>query len=127
MARRPTAYETWAQSVGLDPLATNGVAEADFDGDGQANGAEFVAQTQPTNPASIFKVASIGPVSNQAWLAYWGASGRVYAVEGATNWMRTNGWQTLLETTNWTTGTTQICVEAAAEPRVLRIKARLAP
>ena len=127
VARRPTAYETWAQSVGLDPLATNGVAEADFDGDGQANGAEFVAQTQPTNPASIFKVASIGPVSNQAWLAYWGASGRVYAVEGATNWMRTNGWQTLLETTNWTTGTTQICVEVAAEPRVLRIKARLAP
>mgnify|MGYP003609484127 FL=1 len=127
VARRPTAYETWAQSVGLDPLATNGVAEADFDGDGQANGAEFVAQTQPTNPASVFKVASIGPVSNQAWLAYWGASGRVYAVEGATNWMRTNGWQSLLETTNWTTGTTQVCVEAAAEPRALRIKARLAP
>ncbi len=127
VARRPTAYETWAQSVGLDPLATNGVAEADFDGDGQMNGDEFVAQTQPTNPASVFKVASIGPVSNQAWLAYWGASGRVYAVEGATNWMRTNGWQTLLETTNWTTGTMQICVEAAAEPRALRIKARLAP
>ena len=127
VARRPTAYETWAQSVGLDPLATNGVAAADFDGDGQANGDEFVAQTQPTNPASIFKVASIGPVSNQAWLAYWGASGRVYAVEGATNWMHANGWQTLLETTNWATGTTQMCVEAPAEPRALRIKARLAP
>ncbi|HPT16736.1 MAG TPA: SUMF1/EgtB/PvdO family nonheme iron enzyme [Kiritimatiellia bacterium] len=127
VARRPTAYETWAETVGLDPLATNGVAEADFDGDGQANGAEFVAQTQPTNPASFFKVASIGPVSNQAWLAYWGASGRVHAVEGATNWTRTNGWQTLLETTNWTTGTTQMCVEAPAEPRALRIKARLAP
>ncbi len=127
VARRPTAYETWAETVGLDPLATNGVAEADFDGDGQMNGDEFVAQTQPTNPASVFKVASIGPVSNQAWLAYWGASGRVYAVEGATNWMHANGWQTLLETTNWATGTTQVCVEAPAEPRALRIKARLAP
>ena len=127
VARRPTAYETWAVGEGLDPLATNGVEDADFDRDGQSNGGEYAAGTQPTNPASFFKVSGVGPVAATVPLAYWGVSGRVYAVEVATNLMETNAWQFHAEVTNASTGESQIPVEAAAERRYLRIKARLEP
>ena len=126
VARRPTAYETWALGEGLDPLLTNGVAGADRDGDGFLNGDEWVVGTQPTNPASFFR-AGIGAVSNQVPLSCWGASGRVYAVEVSTNLAQTNGWLFLVEVTNAATGEFQIPVEAAEDCRYLRIKARLAP
>ncbi len=127
VARRLTAYETWAVAAGLDPVATNGAESADFDGDGQSNGGEFVAQTEPTNAASYFRVAGIERDSGQVRLSYWGASGRVYAVEGATDWMNESDWQSLIETTNGTVGMTQVGVEMESEPRALRVRVRLAP
>lgn len=127
VARRLTAYETWAVGEGLDPLATNGVAGADFDGDGFPNGDERTTGTQPTNPVSFFKVTGIGPVTASVAVAYWGVSGRVYAVEVATNLMETNAWRFHAEVTNAATGASQIPAEAGEERRYLRIKARLAP
>ena len=127
VARRPTAYETWALGEGLDPLAPNGAAGADFDDDKQTNYGEYLAGTQPTNPASFFRVGGIGPVSNQIWLSYWGVSGRVYAVEVATNLMQTNDWPSPVEVTNTFTGTSWIPVDMIVDRRALRLKARLAP
>ena len=127
VARRLTAYEAWAVGEGLDPLGGNGGAEEDFDGDTYLNGAERIAGTQPTNPASFFKVTGIGPVTASVSVAYWGVSGRVYAVEVATNLMETNAWRFHEEVTNATTGESQVPVPASPERRYLRIKARLEP
>lgn len=127
VARRPTAYETWALGEGLDPLGADGGEDEDFDGDGFPNGDERLTGTQPTNSASFFQVAGVGPVTGTVPVAYWGASGRVYAVESATNLAQTNGWQFLVEVTNDATGASQIPVAAAEARRYLRIKARMAP
>lgn len=127
VARRPTEYETWALGEGLNPLATNGVAEADFDGDGFLNGDEKIVGTQPTNPASIFKVGGVEASEGGVSLAYWGMSGRVYTVESKTNLLETSAWQFHAEVTNETMGASQIPVETGEVFRALRIKARLAP
>ncbi len=127
VARRLTAYETWAVAEGLDPVAERGGEGDDFDGDKQTNYGEYLAGTQPTNPASFFRVGGIGPVSNQIWLSYWGVSGRVYAVEVATNLMQTNDWPSPVEVTNTFTGTSWIPVDMIVDRRALRLKARLAP
>lgn len=125
--RRLTAYETWAVGQGLDPLAANGKADGDYDEDGQANGGEYVAGTQPTNPASFFRVAGLDSAAATVAAAYWGVSGRVYAVEGAADPAQTNAWEFLAAATNATTGDSQISVPATEARRFLRIKARLAP
>ena len=127
VARRPTAYEAWALGEGLDPLGADGAAGEDYDDDGQVNGAERVAGTQPTNAESLFKVTGVGPVSNAAPVAHWGVSGRVYVVEGATNLPAAGDWQVLAEVTNAATGEAWIPVDAGPEFRALRIRARMAP
>lgn len=127
VARRPTAYEAWALGEGLDPLATNGVADADFDGDRQANGEEWLAGMQPTNPASFFRVGALDSMPPAVSVGYWGMSGRVYTVEAATNLMEPNAWRFLAEVTNAATGDAQIPVAAGAGRHFLRVKARWAP
>ena len=125
-ARRPTAYETWAVAAGLDPLATNGVADADFDGDTFSNDGERIAGTQPTNPASFFRVAGVGTVSNRVPLAYGAVSGRVTTVETATN-LVPEGWQILATTTNAATGGAEFSAEAAGGRRFYRLRVREEP
>jgi len=126
VARRPTAYETWAVAAGLDPLATNGVADADFDGDTFSNDDERIAGTQPTNPASFFRVAGVGTVSNRVPLAYGAVSGRVTTVETATN-LVPEGWQILATTTNAETGPAEFSAEAAGGRRFYRLRVREEP
>ncbi len=127
VVRRLTAYETWAVAQGLDPLAANGQADGDRDEDGQSNYGEYVADTQPTNPASFFRVAGVGPVAATVAAVYWGVSGRVYTVEGVANPAQTNAWEFLAAVTNATTGDSQIAVPATEARQFLRIKAKLAP
>ena len=127
VARQPTAYEAWALSEGLDPLATNGVVGADFDGDGFLNGDEQTTGTQPTNPVSFFKVTGLGPVTASVAVAYWGMSGRVYAVEGATNLAATNAWQPLATVTNTTMGAAAVNVDAAEPQHYFRVRAWCVP
>ena len=126
VARRPTAYETWAVAAGLDPLATNGVADADFDGDTFSNDGERIAGTQPTNPASFFRVAGVGTVSNRVPLAYGAVSGRVTTVETTTN-LVPEGWQILATTTNAATGGAEFSAEAAGGRRFYRLRVREEP
>ncbi|MDD4341941.1 MAG: SUMF1/EgtB/PvdO family nonheme iron enzyme [Kiritimatiellae bacterium] len=127
VARRPTAYERWALGEGLDPLGENGGAAADYDGDGFSNEAERLTGTQPTNAASFFRATGVGPVSDQVPVAYWGVSGRVYAVEGTTNLLQPNSWQTLAATTNTQTGAGEGSIGGAEPWRYFRVRAWLAP
>jgi hypothetical protein len=51
----------WEQQYGLDPFDATGNngANGDPDGDGQNNLAEFLAGTNPTNSASVFRITAI--------------------------------------------------------------------
>lgn len=102
------------------------MADADFDGDRQLNGGEFVAGTQPTIPASFFRVDGVGPAGATVPVFCAGVSGRMYTVETTTN-LLADDWQADGEVTNSANGTTVLAVSVAGERRILRIKVRLAP
>ena len=127
VARRPTDYEAWAIEEGLDPLGPNGAAAADYDGDGFSNEQERLAGTQPTNAASLFRAAGTGPVSNQVPVAFRAVSGRVYAVEGATNLEEATPWAPMVTVTSAVTGEAGVPVDAAESKKYFRIRAWMAP
>jgi len=127
VARRPTGYEAWAIGEGLDPLGPNGAAAADYDGDGFSNEQERLAGTQPTNETSFFRASGTGPVSNQAPVVYPAVSGRVYAVEGATNLEETTDWTPVATVTSAVTGEAGVPVDAAESRKYFRIRAWMAP
>ena len=127
VARRPTDYEAWAIEEGLDPLGPNGAAAADYDGDGFSNEQERLAGTQPTNAASLFRAAGTGPVSNQVPVAFRAVSGRVYAVEGATNLEEATPWAPMVTVTSAVTGEAGVPVDAAEPRKYFRIRAWMAP
>ncbi|MGD9782852.1 MAG: formylglycine-generating enzyme family protein [Kiritimatiellia bacterium] len=72
-------------------------------------------------------VNAVAHAADEVSLSYWGESGKVYSVEGTTNLAATNEWPVLAETTNATTGESQIPVDAGPGFRALRIKAKWAP
>lgn len=55
----PTAYELWADTVGLDTDGPNGGLTDDFDNDGYNNYAEFMADTSPTNGMSYLQITTM--------------------------------------------------------------------
>ena len=70
---------------------------ADPDGDGASNLAEFLAGTTPTNSASALRLTALrGPVANQVTLRWPSAAGRFYRLLRATNFL--SGFSTILQT-----------------------------
>jgi hypothetical protein len=65
-------------------------ALSDTDNDGMYSWQEYVAGTDPTNPASVFRLISVtldGPGETVSW---YGVTGKTYAVYGSTN--LADGW-----------------------------------
>ena len=127
VARRPTGYESWAIGEGLDPLGTNGAAAADYDGDGFSNEQERLAGTQPTNAVSFFRAAGTGAVSNVVPVVFQAVSGRVYAVEGATNLEEATPWAPMVTVTSAVTGEADVPVDATVPRQYFRVRAWMAP
>ncbi len=72
--------DAWEQLYFNSPTA--GVAGADLDGDGSANGDEYRANTRPDAPASRLQVESVGLLSNGWPLVQWPAvAGTRYRIE----------------------------------------------
>lgn len=70
----------WEDHFGLGK--TNAAdAELDLDGDQSSNAAEFAAGTDPTNPASVFRLLSILSESNGVRLIWNAMGGRSYHVQ----------------------------------------------
>jgi ELWxxDGT repeat protein len=65
----------WEAEHGLNPALND--ADADQDGDGTSNGAEFVAGTDPSNPASVFE-AKLDAMFRLTWPS---VPGKTYLVE----------------------------------------------
>ncbi|MGA2855117.1 MAG: choice-of-anchor J domain-containing protein [Verrucomicrobiota bacterium] len=78
-------------------VSTNRTRFTDSDGDGMPDYAEFIAGTNPTNAASLFKFLSATSRTNGIVEFQWSAiPGRAYQVQGSTNlvvgWMPLTGW-----------------------------------
>ncbi len=78
-----TAFQQWQTNYFGSVTNPAAAANADPDGDGQDNMAEFLAGTDPTNSASAFRIISVtrqGSDINVVWSA---AAGHTNAVQGA--------------------------------------------
>ena len=70
----------WLQQYGLNPFDTS-VAAGDADGDGMSTLQEFLAGTDPTNPASAFRVTSVTATGNDILVSWLTGIGRTNALE----------------------------------------------
>lgn len=70
--------DSWENQWGLDPKAND--ANQDNDGDGQANYAEYVAGTTPTDPGSVFAVTELIVEAGESTLTWSSVPGKVYRV-----------------------------------------------
>jgi hypothetical protein len=80
----PNGYEI---KYGLNALNPEN-ATLDTDGDGMSDLAEYLAGTDPTNPASVFRITSVVRTNNNmriTWTTVGGHTNRVYVDTGATN------------------------------------------
>ena len=81
----------WAQQYGL---AIDGSADfTDADGDGVNNYGEWVADTVPTNAASVFRIVSITNGAAGVTVTWWSVATRSYWLERATNLEATSPFQ----------------------------------
>ena len=78
------AFHAWLASYGLP---SDGSADySDPDGDGMNNWQEYLAGTNPTNAASVFRITSAQMVSSTQFVVHWSSvSNRLYDVMRATN------------------------------------------
>jgi hypothetical protein len=77
---------------------TNGAscATCDPDGDGMNNRGEFLAGTNPTNSASVLKLAALNPVGSGNVVSLPAVSGIVYRVESRDD-LANATWKLLLD------------------------------
>jgi poly(beta-D-mannuronate) lyase len=74
-------------------------ATCDFTGTGQNNLFKYVADLNPTNPASRFAIVSIATITNDVRLIWIGGSNAWQFVEGSSNLTDTNGWSAIYTNT----------------------------
>jgi len=78
----PDAATAWRlKYFGTFDAAGSAADDADPDGDGQSNAAEFAAGTDPTNPADVFQVLNSIRDGNTFSLQVAGKAGRNYVLE----------------------------------------------
>ena len=76
---------------------TGANTNADFDGDGMSNFAEWIAGTDPTNPASNLRVNGQRGAQPDTFVLQWpSVAGKTYRVEIATNLLK--GFNAVLRT-----------------------------
>ena len=85
-------FENWVTGKGQNPGHSNFLADADFDGDGMTTWEEYLADTEPDNPASVLKLTgtyfdaeTIGQDSGRIELSFQASTGRYYQLEYCTD------------------------------------------
>ena len=87
----PNDYE---DAHGFDPLDASGAGK-DADKDGASNIEELIADTNPTNANSVFRILRItGSTSNTAFTV-WSSTARVYSALYSTSSLSSNAWSFL--------------------------------
>lgn len=94
----------WESTYTNSPTAMS--AAADSDGDGFSNLQEWIADTNPTNPASFYENTSVFTLTNQTF-TFNGSTGRYYQVFYTTNDLAATNLTWVAAHTNlvWGTGT----------------------
>ena len=88
--------DSWETDYGLDTSAND--ASADNDGDGAGNYAEYIADTHPTNPASVFAIEIDLPTNMT--VSWSSSSNRLYSLWYTTNLTDTISWAPVSQMTN---------------------------
>jgi endonuclease G len=121
-----TPFQVWQiQYFG----GTNGAADAnaDPDGDGQSNLAEFQTGTDPTNSASAFRILSIVPEGNDLRITWSTAPGKTNAAQFAAGSYNTNFVDVFIVTDTVGTITNFLDIGAATNPASGFYRIRLVP
>lgn len=86
--------DVWESQHGLNP-ANAADATEDGDNDGPSNLEEYIAGTNPTNPASIFVLNALTPDAGGNVISWASVSSRVYSIYWATNLSESNAFNLL--------------------------------
>lgn len=124
--------DAWAQQYFGHPAgqaADRSHAINDPDGDGMSNLQEFLAGTDPTNPASAFHIISLANANNDVLIKWMMGSGKTNALQATTGGgFDTNGFADLFAVTNTIgTVTNYLDVGAATNRPARYYRVRLVP
>jgi uncharacterized repeat protein (TIGR03803 family) len=90
-----TAQQSWRQTFfGITTNTGNAADNADPDGDGMTNLAEYAAGTNPNSKADVFKVSSHQKSGSTFTLTTAGKYGRIYTLQRSTS-LASNSWSTV--------------------------------
>jgi hypothetical protein len=79
-----TAFQNWQTQYFGDTNKPAAAVNADPDGDGQSNEAEFLAGTDPTNSTSVFRITAVLREGNDLRVTWSMGSGRTNALQVTT-------------------------------------------
>lgn len=108
---------------------TNAAAapEADPDHDGMSNWAEFLAGTDPTTSASVFRITSIGQEGNDLRVTWTMGSGKTNVLQEADSVGGTNGFTDVFAVLTVGTVTNYVAVGGATNQSARYYRVRLGP
>lgn len=93
--------DTWESANGLNPSVND--AAGDLDGDGTSNLGEFLAGTDPRDPASRLRIVAVsGPAAGTMSLSWQAVQGRLYRVQVSSDMQ---GWSVVPDSTILATST----------------------
>jgi hypothetical protein len=110
-----------------EQYSTNILASTDQDGDGVIGTDEYIADTNPTNPASLFEMSAFSVSTNQK-VTFNGSTARQYQLFYTTNGLADTNLSWIAANTNkvWGTGTnSSITVTNADEKAFYRLRVSL--
>jgi hypothetical protein len=121
----------WKQQHGLDPFDPN-LGSEDADGDGMSNLQEYLAGTDPTNSASVFRITSIAQVGTNMLVTWTMGSGKTNALQRTAGTVdgsyATNNFADVFTVTNTVGATTNyLDVGAAISAPTRYYRVRLVP
>ncbi|MBA4388580.1 MAG: hypothetical protein C0404_11400, partial [Verrucomicrobia bacterium] len=115
--------DLWEAANGLN-TKNAGDANADADGDGMSNLAEYIAGTSPTNGADCFQCSSFGVQAGTFRLGFLTETGRLYGVMYKTNLFE-SVWHDLTNNLPGTGGQVDVPDSTGAARRYYMIKVKL--